>query len=82
MQNQLLQQGIELMLYGMGTVLTFLVLLILATTIMSSLLKRFGKAEPAVKSTAATKTPGNDDQLIAVISAAIHKYRARHKKQR
>jgi len=82
MQNQLLQQGIELMLYGMGTVLTFLVLLILATTIMSSLLQRFGKAEPAVKSAAASKTPGNDDQLIAVISAAIHKYRARHKKQR
>ncbi len=82
MQNQLLQQGIELMLYGMGTVLTFLVLLILATTIMSSLLQRFGKAEPAVKSAAASKTLGNDDQLIAVISAAIHKYRARHKKQR
>ncbi len=80
MQNQLLQQGIELMLYGMGTVLTFLVLLIFATTIMSSLLQRFGKPEPAVKPAAATKMPGNDDHLIAAISAAIHKYRARHKK--
>ena len=82
MQNQLLQQGIELMLYGMGTVLTFLVLLIFATIIMSSLLKRFGKPEAAAKAAPTATASGNDDHLIAAISTAIHKYRARHKKQR
>jgi oxaloacetate decarboxylase gamma subunit len=43
MQNQLIQQGVELMLFGIGTVLTFLVLLIIATTTMSALLQRFAK---------------------------------------
>lgn len=80
MQNQLIQQGIELMLYGMGTVLTFLVLLIIATTVMSSLLHRFAKPEPIESAAPAAKAANNDEHLIAVISAAIHKYRARHKK--
>ncbi|MDG1292601.1 MAG: OadG family transporter subunit [Pseudomonadales bacterium] len=80
MQNQLIQQGIELMLYGMGTVLTFLVLLIIATTVMSALLQRFAKPEPTASAAPASKASSNDEHLIAVISAAIHKYRSRHKK--
>ena len=80
MQNELVQQGIELMLFGMGTVLTFLVLLIIATTAMSSLLQRFAKPEPIASATPAPKAAGNDEHLIAVIRAAIHKYRSRHKK--
>ena len=79
MQNNLMQQGIELMLYGMGTVFTFLALLIIATTLMSAVLQRISKPEPApvapaVKSAATV----NDNQLVAVISAAIHKYRSRN----
>jgi oxaloacetate decarboxylase gamma subunit len=80
MQNQLIQQGVELMLFGMGTVLTFLVLLIIATTTMSALLQRFAKPEPTASAVPATKASNNDEHLIAVISAAIHKYRSRHKK--
>ena len=80
MQNELIQQGVELMLFGMGTVLTFLVLLIIATTTMSYLLQRFAKPEPIASAAPAPKPPNNDEHLIAVISAAIHKYRARHKK--
>ncbi|MCP3909226.1 MAG: OadG family protein [Oceanicoccus sp.] len=78
MQDNLMQQGIELMLYGMGTVFTFLVLLIATTTLMSALLQRFAKPEP----TAPAGKPAavaNDDQLVAIISAAIHKYRSRNK---
>jgi oxaloacetate decarboxylase gamma subunit len=69
------------MLYGMGTVFTFLALLIIATTLMSAFLQRFVKPEPvAVQSPVkANQAAGNDDQLVAVISAAIHKYRSRHK---
>ena len=80
MQDNLMQQGVELMLFGMGTVFLFLAVLIVATTLMSFLIQRFFPAKPllvpaAVNSGAAT----NDDQLIAVIGAAIHKFRSRHK---
>ena len=76
-----MQQGVELMLYGMGTVFTFLALLIIATTLMSSLLQRFVKPEPvpAQSPVKVSEAAGNDDQLVAVISAAIHKYRSRNK---
>ena len=76
MQDNFMQQGIELMLYGMGTVFTFLVLLIIATTLMSALLQRFAKP---VSNAAADKAVAgtNDDRLVAVISAAIHQYRSR-----
>jgi oxaloacetate decarboxylase (Na+ extruding) subunit gamma len=81
MQQTLWQQGVELMLFGMGTVFVFLALLIVMTAIMSSLIQRFVKPEPtlAVQSTGTPTSSTNDDQLIAVISAAIHKYRSRHK---
>ncbi len=81
MQQSLMQQGIELMLYGMGTVFVFLAVLVVTTTIMSALLQRFGRSEPVAVPPAAVKhsAVANDDQLVAVISAAIHKYRSRHK---
>ena len=72
-----MQQGIELMLYGMATVFTFLVLLIIATALMSALLQRYAtpvSEAPAAKSAATT----NNDKLVAVIGAAIHKYRSRN----
>ncbi len=82
MQSNLMQQGVELMLYGMGTVFVFLVLLIVVTSIMSSLLGRFVKPEPvavAPKAAGNTAAGSTDDHLVAVISAAIHKYRSRRK---
>lgn len=82
MQDNFMQQGIELMLYGMGTVFTFLVLLIIATTLMSALLLRYAK--PMSISISNANAPAgkpvagpNDDRLVAVISAAIHQYRSR-----
>lgn len=79
MQDNLMQQGIELMLYGMGTVFTFLALLIIATTLMSAILQRYSKPEPAPVAPAIKPAATvNDNQLVAVISAAIHKYRSRN----
>lgn len=83
MQDNLLQQGIELMLFGMGTVFVFLALLVLITTAMSALLRRYIKPEPAPVLPGANAqqiTGDNDEQLIAVIGVAIHKYRSRHKR--
>lgn len=83
MQETLLQQGVELMIFGMGTVFVFLAVLVVVTTTMSSLLQRFLPAkpiEPAVtRMPAQSAAPAEDQQLMAVLSAAVHKYRSRHK---
>ncbi|MFA7553429.1 MAG: OadG family protein [Spongiibacteraceae bacterium] len=82
MQDSLVQQGVELMLYGMGTVFVFLVVLILATTAMSSLMQRFVKPEqiPLPPQPRGNPHQAKDEQLVAVITAAIHKYRSRHQR--
>jgi len=77
MQETLMQQGWELMIFGMGTVFIFLALLVLSTSIMSTLIQRYlpEAVPPATAATDAGKT-GKDEKLLAVISAAIHKYRS------
>ncbi len=75
MNGDLINQGLELMLFGMGTVIVFLTLLVFATSAMSALMRRFAP-EPEPVPVAA---PGaaNDPQLIAVITAAIKQHRSR-----
>ena len=81
MQAGIIDQGLELMLFGMGTVVVFLALLVVATTLMSRFVGRFFPepevAAPASRATASAAPTGNA-QLLAVISAAIHQ----HRKQR
>ena len=49
MQGDMLAQGWELLIYGMGTVVIFLALLVIATSIMSRLVTSyFPEPEPAV----------------------------------
>jgi oxaloacetate decarboxylase gamma subunit len=71
----LIDQGLELMLFGMGTVVVFLSLLVLVTSAMSALIERFAPLPPVVE-TAATATT-EDPLLLAVITAAIKKHRSR-----
>jgi len=66
MDNELLDQGLTLMLAGMGTVFTFLTVLVLAMTLMSRLLARF-QDQPA------SDDPG--DEEVAAIGAAIARHR-------
>lgn len=81
--NTLVEDGLGLMILGMGFVFTFLVILIVATTYMSSLLnKYFPEAEPEVQAKKfAAPTPASagtvDATLTAVITAAIHQHRAK-----
>mgnify|MGYP001547145007 CR=1 FL=1 len=86
MQGDIVSQGIELMVFGMGTVVLFLALLVVATTAMSRVLLRyFPEPEPeaAVPVTGSavklSSQPGDDPQLVAVISAAIQRHRANRK---
>ena len=81
MQGDIVAQGVELMLYGMGTVILFLATLVLATTGMSGFITRhFPQPEPppvtarersAGEAAAAELDPG----VVAVITAAIHQHR-------
>ncbi len=73
MQEDLLAQGIELMLVGMGTVFVFLTALVLATSLMSSLVVR--RQPPEAPTSPATGGPSEEE--VAAIAAAINQYRRR-----
>ncbi|NKB35422.1 MAG: oxaloacetate decarboxylase [Pseudomonadales bacterium] len=74
MEN-LVSQGFELAIFGMGTVFVFLTLLILVTHGMSLLVQKY---EPELPKTAAqTATQKVDRHLLAVITAAISEHRSK-----
>ena len=80
MQEELLQQGVQLMLYGMGTVFVFLSILVFGTSLMSAIIARFNDEDPTVVGEPPPSPSTTDNnQLLAAISAAIHAYRSRHK---
>ncbi|MGI9272193.1 MAG: OadG family protein [Woeseiaceae bacterium] len=66
MENDLLDQGLTLMLAGMGTVFAFLTTLVIAMTLMSRMLARF-------QGESGSDDPG--DEEVAAISAAIARHR-------
>jgi len=66
MQNELINEGLTLMLAGMGTVFVFLTVLVIAMTLMSRLVARF---QPTLEVT------GAGDDEIAAIMAAIAEHR-------
>jgi oxaloacetate decarboxylase gamma subunit len=74
----LLSQGVELMVYGMGTVVLFLTLLVFATRLMSRIVGRyFSEAEPASAAAPTTPAPRSSaaPEVVAAISAALHRHR-------
>lgn len=70
-----------MLVYGMGTVVVFLSLLVYATRLMSRVILRFFP-EPAVAprtdmpSAAAHDNPTVSPELLAVIAAAVHQHRS------
>lgn len=79
----LVTQGLELMVFGMGTVFVFLTMLVFVTGAMSKLVsKYFPEPEPVpapVRKPAAAAPQGVDPQLLKVLSAAVKEHRARQK---
>ncbi len=67
MQPTLLEQGLTLMLVGMGTVFVFLTLLVFGMTVLAFAVNRFWPPEVAVDVS---------DEEVAAISAAIARHRA------
>ncbi|MBZ5877123.1 MULTISPECIES: OadG family protein [Chromohalobacter] len=73
----LLQEGLSLMAFGMGFVFVFLTLLVAATSGMSRLVMRFAPPEAPSPSPSA-RAPSDDPELLAVIGAAVKRYRRHH----
>lgn len=77
--SNLLIEGVNLMLLGMGSVFIFLSVLVLATSGVSYLAKALFRDDPCEKLASQMTLPpsGNErEEIIAVISAAISRYRA------
>ncbi len=68
MQATLIEQGVTLMLVGMGTVFVFLTALVIAMTLMASIVRRLMPAPEATVT----------DEEVAAITAAIARHRDKH----
>ena len=91
--SSLLNEGLTLMLFGMGFVFVFLTLLVFVTSLMSGLITRYEKSvgvlpEGGVPSPTAvipqhgpvaTHQQTDNKTLLAVLSAAVSEYRSRQK---
>ena len=78
MQDTLLQQGLDITLFGMGIVFTFLLLLVFGTGIMSRIITRyFPEPEPTAPTPSLSS---NSERLRAIAKAAIEQHRKRNKR--
>nr|VFJ97486.1 MAG: sodium pump decarboxylases, gamma subunit [Candidatus Kentron sp. H]VFJ98231.1 MAG: sodium pump decarboxylases, gamma subunit [Candidatus Kentron sp. H]VFK03252.1 MAG: sodium pump decarboxylases, gamma subunit [Candidatus Kentron sp. H] len=76
--NELLAAGVNLMLMGMGVVFVLLGLLVVTVGGMSRLAHKLA-GDPIPPEPPAERPAGTpNQQLLAVISAAVHKYRRSH----
>ncbi|GAA5525961.1 oxaloacetate decarboxylase gamma chain [Microbulbifer aestuariivivens] len=76
MQETLLQQGLDITLFGMGIVFSFLLLLVIGTGIMSRIIARnFPEAEPVAPTRPSAQ--GDEARLRAIAKAAIEQHRKR-----
>ena len=74
----LIEQGLDLMLYGMGTVFVFLTLLVIITASMSAVVLRWLPDDE--KDVTSPREDSNvDARIVAIIEAALAKHRCRRK---
>ncbi len=93
--SNLLNEGFNLMIFGVGFVFVFLTLLVIVTSLMSWTIIRYEKnvgtlPEDGIPAPTtfisphthehAEHTQSDNSSLITILSAAVHKYRSRHKK--
>lgn len=77
MDSILIAQGLDLMLYGMGTVFTFLTVLVVITSTMSALVNRIATEEVVATSAPSLDSNTVEPGLATVIQAAIDQHRGR-----
>ena len=68
MQATPLDQGVSLMLVGMGTVFVFLTLLVIAMSLLAPVVRRFTPVDEELVS----------DEEVAAITAAIARHRSKN----
>ena len=73
-----IEQGLDLMLYGMGTVFLFLTLLVIVTALMSIVVTRWLPDDDHPLPPAESDL-GVDGRVLTIIEAALAKHRCRHK---
>lgn len=67
------------MIVGMGIVFLFLIMLVIAINLMSSIVQRFFPDAPQTTIPVPFVSSGTDKITIAAITAAVHQYRDKHK---
>lgn len=77
MQDVLFQQGLDLMLFGMGSVFFFLIVLVLTTLLMSFVIQRL-LPETSVSDILPDPAIKDDDLLRAILQAAIDQHCSRN----
>ena len=73
----MIEQGLELVLFGMGTVFVFLTMLVFVTGLMSTLVLKF--SAPIPESSKTVTGTRSDSALMAAAVAAVKRYREDHK---
>lgn len=74
METNLVIEGFKFMGLGMGTVFTFLVILIFMMNFMSSIINRFFP-EPRQSESTTVNTQNKHNKVVAAITAAIKHHR-------
>jgi len=78
MQATLLEQALDLLIFGMGTVFVFLALLVVAVNLMSRFIQTYFPEAVIEEAPAIKRKPTHDDldpTTLAVIQAAIRQHR-------
>ena len=77
MDASLISQGLDLLLYGMGTVFVFLSLLVGLTALMSRTVMRFSPEQSVESEVASHQIHSTlvDKKIVKVIQAAIDQHR-------
>lgn len=74
MNSLLISQGLDLLLYGMGTVFIFLTVLVVVTTFMSATVNKIAHSQPQEVATDASHAQV-EPRIVKVIQAAINQHR-------
>lgn len=81
MTGDILDQGLNLMAFGMGTVFVFLTLLVIAISIMSFIIGKFFPVSITESKTSLLPTKsGEEQQVVSAITAAIKLHLSRRNK--
>ncbi len=73
---ELLAQAMDLALYGMGTVFTFLTALVFFTSLMSHLVNRFSAPEQIPAAPVQVRSESISPTLLAAVTAAVKQHRS------